>query len=165
MSWWDNILRRARIRGVNEGMVQTARAESLENDAKDEAERWQDYGFACNPVDGQGLVINAGGHTIVLRMDRLAERPQLGAYEVSVWHKEGHNVTLKAGRLVQVDCDSLVINAAVGVIINSPEVHASTKVTAPTIAASASLTIVGKELKEHVHSGVTAGAALSGPPP
>lgn len=164
MSWWDNILRRARIRGVKEGVVQTARAEALENDAKDEAERWQDYGFACNPVDGQGLVINAGGHTIVLRMDRITDRPQLGAYEVSVWHKDGHRVTLKSGRLVQVDCDSLVINAAVGVTINSPEVHASTKVTAPTIAASNSLTIVGKEMKEHAHVGVTAGPAQSGPP-
>lgn len=164
MSWWGNILRRARIRGVKEGVVQTARSEALENDAKDEAERWQDYGFACNPVDGQGLVINAGGHTIVLRMDRISDRPQLGAYEVSVWHKDGHRVTLKSGRLVQVDCDSLVINAAVGVTINSPEVHASTKVTAPTIAASSSLTIVGKEMKEHVHGGVMAGAAQSGPP-
>lgn len=165
MGWWDNILRRARIRGVKEGSVQTARAEALENDAKDEAERWQDYGFACNPVDGQGLVINAGGHTIVLRMDRISERPQLGAYEVSVWHKEGHSVTLKAGKLVQVDCDTLVINAAVGVTLNTPEVNASAKVTAPTIEAADSLKIVGKEMKDHVHSGVTAGAALSGPPP
>lgn len=165
MGWWDNILRRARIRGVKEGSVQTARAEALENDAKDEAERWQDYGFACNPVDGQGLVINAGGHTIVLRMDRISERPQLGAYEVSVWHKEGHSVTLKAGKLVQVDCDTLVINAAVGITLNTPEVHASAKVTASTIEAADSLTIMGKEMKEHVHGGVTAGAALSGPPP
>lgn len=165
MGWLDNILRRARIRGVKEGSVQTARAEALENDAKDEAERWQDYGFACNPVDGQGLVINAGGHTIVLRMDRISERPQLGAYEVSVWHKEGHSVTLKAGKLVQVDCDTLVINAAVGITLNTPEVNASAKVTAPTIEAADSLKIVGKEMKDHVHSGVTAGAALSGPPP
>jgi len=165
MSWWNNILRRARIRGVSEGLVQTARAEALENDAKDAAERWQDYGFACNPVDGQGLVINAGGHTIVLRMDRLAERPQLGAYEVSVWHKEGHSVTLKAGNLVQVDCDTMVVNAAVGVVLNTPEVHASAKVTAPTIEAADSLKIAGQEAKDHVHGGVAAGAALSGSQP
>ena len=165
MGWWGNILRRARIRGVKEGLVQTARAEALENDAKDAAERWQDYGFACNPVDGQGLVINVGGHTIVLRMDRISERPQLEAYEVCVWHKEGHRVTLKAGKLVQVDCDMLVVNATVGVVFNTPEVHASVKVTAPTIEAADSLKIVGKEMKEHVHGGVTAGAALSGPPP
>lgn len=165
MGWWDNILRRARIRGVKEGLVQTARAEALENDAKDAAERWQDYGFACNPVDGQGLVINVGGHTIVLRMDRISERPQLEAYEVCVWHKEGHRVTLKAGKLVQVDCDTLVVNATVGVVFNTPEVHASTKLTAPTIEAADSLKIAGKEAKDHVHSGVAAGAALSGPQP
>ncbi len=41
----ENLLRRARLRGGREGPVQTMRAESLENDAKDQAERWQDYGF------------------------------------------------------------------------------------------------------------------------
>ena len=87
-------LRRARIRNLKEGLVQSARIEALENDAKDDAERFQDYGFAANVVDGQGLVINAGGHTIVLRMDRLAERPQLPAFEVRVWHKEGHHVEI-----------------------------------------------------------------------
>lgn len=169
MGWWDNILRRARIRGVKEGSVQTARAEALENDAKDEAERWQDYGFACNPVDGQGLVINAGGHTIVLRMDRISERPQLGAYEVSVWHKEGHSVTLKAGKLVQVDCDTLVINAAVGVTLNTPEVAASGAITAalsvgaPVVAAATSLTVDGAEVGGHDHGGVADGTERTDP--
>jgi len=169
MGWWDNILRRARIRGVSEGLVQTARAEALENDAKDAAERWQDYGFACNPVDGQGLVINAGGHTIVLRMDRISERPQLGVYEVSVWHREGHSVTLKAGKLVQVGCDTLVINAAVGVTINSPVVSASGAVTAavsvgaPVVAAAESLTVDGVEVGGHDHGGVAEGTERTAP--
>ncbi len=114
-----NLLRRARLRGGREGQVQTMRAESLENDAKDQAERWQDYGFAAQPVDGQGLVIHAGGHTIVLRVDRLAERPALEAYEVAVWHKEGHYVKLKAGRAIEMSGDSLVINMSQSVTINT----------------------------------------------
>lgn len=169
MGLFDSMLRRARIRGVKEGQVQTARAEALENDVKDEAERWQDYGFACNAVDGQGLVINVGGHTLVIRMDRIADRPRLDAYEVSVWHKEGHRVTLKAGKLVQVDCDSLVINASVGVVINSPLVEASGEVaagvamSAPTMGATASLTVAGVEVGEHVHGGVSRGSEQSDP--
>ncbi|MBP6897374.1 MAG: phage baseplate assembly protein [Pseudacidovorax sp.] len=106
------MLRRARLRGLFEGLVQKVRAEATENDGKDAVERFQDYGFAANPVEGQGLVLHWEGHTIVLRMDRMAERPRLGAYEVSVWHKEGHHVTLRAGRLVEVECDDFLLKAA-----------------------------------------------------
>lgn len=102
MSLLGDLLRRARLRGLKEGAVQTVRSESLDHQAHDQAERWQDYGFAANVVEGQGLVINAGGHTIVLRMDRLAERPQLAPLEVAVWHQEGHAVTLRSGGKVEI---------------------------------------------------------------
>lgn len=170
MSWWGDLLRRARIRSVKEGKVQTARTEATENDAKDDAERWQDYGFAGNPGDGQGLVINAGGHTIVLRLDRIAERPQLAVYEVAVWHKEGHMVRLREGRVVQVDCDQFVVNASVGVSFNSPTVNASgdmvaaLTVQAPTMTAATSLTVAGKEMSNHTHVNVQPGPGTSGPP-
>lgn len=134
MEWLANLIRRARLRGLVEGGVQKVRAEALEHDAKEAAERWQDYGFTANPVDGQGLVINVAGHTIVLRMDRLAERPQLAAYEVAVWHKEGHKVTLKAGGVVQVDGQELIVNASTRVVLNSP-----------------SVIVNGKQLVGHVH--------------
>lgn len=164
LAWWHNLLRRARLRGLVEAPVQRVRAEALDDDAKDDAERWQDYGFAANAVDGQGLVINAGGHTIVLRMDRIAERPALAGFEVSVWHKEGHRVTLKAGRLVQVDCDELVVNAATRVRFNTPVVEASAKVQATTVEATTSLKIQGKEMHLHTHGGVDTGVGTSGPP-
>lgn len=172
----ENLLRRARLRGGKEGPVQTMRAESLENDAKDQAERWQDYGFAAQPVDGQGLVINAGGHTIVLRVDRLAERPGLAAYEVAVWHKEGHFVKLKAGRVIEMSGDSLVINMANSVTINAPQVT----VTAQALGLNASqgisnigdmafnggsITHNGKNIgSSHTHGGVRGGPDSSGGP-
>ena len=151
-------LRRARIRGLKEGRVQTARIEALENDVKDAVERWQDYGFACNAVEGQGLVINAGGHTIVLRMDRIAERPQLAAYEVSVWHKEGHNVTLRNGKVVEVNCDTFRVTAAVKVELNTPVVAMSAKATVgDTLGVTARVTAgfvtsAGKSLDGHTHN-------------
>lgn len=145
-AWLGAMLRRARLRGVREGQVQRARAEATELDAKDDCERFQDYGFAANPVDGQGLVLTVAGHTIVLRMDRLAERPQLAAHEVTVWHKDGHRVTLKAGQVVQVDCARLVVNASERVELNSPQV------TTPT-----SLRVAGKELAGHTHISASPG--------
>lgn len=145
-------LRRARIRKLAEGLVQSARVEALENDAKDDAERFQDYGYAANAVEGQGLVITAGGHTIVLRMDRLAERPRLAAYEVSVWHKEGHNVTLKAGKLVEVSCDTFKVNAAVKVELNTPLVTASGTMGVTGRMTAGGVTAAGKQLDNHNHN-------------
>lgn len=185
MSWFSNLLRRARIRGLAEGKVQRGRTEALDDDAKDDAERWQDYGFAGHPGDGQGLVINADGHTVIIRMDRIAERPQLDAYEVAVWHKEGHFVKLKAGKVVELSCDDLIISAAVSVRITSPLVQvdasgsvslntptvaasaavtAGSRVDAPTMAAGSSLQVQGKEMHEHRHNGVDTGSGTSGPP-
>lgn len=186
MSLLGSLLRRSRLRGLVEGLVQRVRAENTEHDAKDDAERFQDYGFAANPVDGQGLVLNVAGHTIVVRMDRLSERPHLEAYEVAVWHKEGHRVTLKAGKLVQVSCDRLVVDAAVAVELNSPAVtvNASAKVqlNTPMVEASTKLKVGGdaqvsgtvtgeidvigggKSLKTHPHPNIRRGNETSDPP-
>lgn len=158
-------LRRARIRGLKEGLVQTVRVEALENDAKDNAERFQDYGYACNPVDGQGLVITVGGHTIVLRMDRLAERPRLAPYEVSVWHKEGHNVTLRAGKVVEANCDTFRVNAAVKVEMNTPIMAMSAKATVGDTlgvfgrVTAGGVTAAGKVIDGHTHPDLTSGGS------
>jgi phage gp45-like len=134
-------LRKARIRGLKEALVQTARTEAMENDAKDAIERLQDYGFAANVVDGQGLIMTVGGTTFVLRMDRIAERPRLQAFEVSVWHKEGHNMTLKDGKLIEVNCDTFKVNAAVKAEFNTPLVAMSAKATVgDTLAVTSHVT-------------------------
>jgi phage gp45-like len=153
MSWWENLLRRARLRGLKEGGVQTVRAEALEHDAKDDCERWQDYGFAGNPGDGQGLVQNAGGHTLVVRMDRIAERPQLAPLEVIVWHSEAHYIKMKAGRIIEIVCDQLTINASSGIALNTPVVTASAKVQAQQVEAATSLKVATKEVLGHNHGG------------
>jgi phage gp45-like len=135
--------------------VQTVRAEALDIDAKDDAERWQDYGFSANPVEGQGLVINAGGHTVVVRMDRIAERPALAAFEVAVWHREGHMVRLRAGQVVEVNCAELRINATTRVRIDTPELD----------VVQPSLKVGGKQHHNHTHPGVTSGPSSTGPGP
>jgi len=177
MAWLGDLLRRARLRGVVEGLVQRVRAEALDDDAKDDVERWQDYGFAANPVDGQGLTLNVAGHTIVIRLDRLGERPQLAAYEVALWHKEGHMVRLKAGRVVEVICDELVVNATTRVAITSPQVslvatsgvtldtpvvNATGTVSAPTVVAASALSVGGVEVSGHTHPGVQPGSGTTG---
>ena len=145
MSIW---MRRARVRGLKEGSVQKARAEGLENQAHDDAERFQDYGFAGHAVDGQGLVLHVGGHTVVMRMDRLAERPQLAPLEVCVWHREGHRITLKAGKKIVIEGAALEIQMSEAVDIKSPALrHNGVNVGSP-----------------HTHGGVATGSDSTTPP-
>jgi phage baseplate assembly protein V len=163
---WAAMLRRARLRGLVEGLVQRVRAEATELDAKDEAERFQDYGFSANPVDGQGLMLTWGGHTIVLRMDRLAERPQLAAHEVCVWHREGHKVTLKAGGVVEAVCTRLEATATAEAVLTAPVIslNATTEVrlNTPRVVVPTSLVLAGKEMATHRHD--VPGVAVTTPP-
>jgi phage gp45-like len=157
-----NWLRWSRIRGLVEGVMQRGRVEVFDRQARDDAKRPQDYGFAANVVDGQGLVLEVGGHTVIMRMDRLAERPQLAAYEVCVWHKDGHKVTLKAGGVIQVDCTRYVVNASEAVVFNSPTVSGSGTVQAPTVSATTQLQVAGHDFANHGHDNVQNGSGVAG---
>jgi phage gp45-like len=175
MSFW-NLLRRVRIRGLTEGLVQRASLAGFDADARDQAERFQDYGLAANAVEGEGLRIEVGGHTFILRMDRLAERPRLAAYEVCVWHKDGHRVTLRSGRVVDVECDQLNIRASAGVSIETPTLalqgnqvitgnqSVSGTATAQTVVGTADVRTGSINLSDHDHGGIQRGTDRSDGP-
>lgn len=162
MSLW-NLVRRVRVRNLVEGLVQVGSLVGFEPDARERAERFQDYGLASNPVSGEGLRIEVGGHTFILRMDRLAERPQLAPYEVCVWHKDGHKVTLRAGRVVDVECDQLNIVATAGMSIQTPLLSVqgnqavSGSSTAQTVVGQTDVKIGSGSLKDHDHGNVSNG--------
>lgn len=158
-----NLLRRALFRSLKEGPVQTVRVEVFDINGRDAVERWQDYGFAGNPVDGQGLVIEAGGHTVVFRMDRLDGRPRLAPYEVAVWHKEGHKIVLQSGRKIRVECDDYEVVASKSVKMTTPKFSTSENMEVggrADIAQGAK--IDGIEFVEHNHDKVQTGNGQSG---
>lgn len=164
------MLRRGRIRSLREGNVQTGRVEVSPIEARDGVERHQDYGFAANPVDGEGLRIEFGGHTVIIRMDRTAERPQLGAHEVCVWHKEGHRVTLKSGGVIETACTRYVVNATEAVEFNTPlvtmsgdQVVAGTS-TAETVVGLTDVIFGTTASSGHTHGGIERGDEVSDPP-
>lgn len=138
---------RARVRTLVEGLLQTGRAEVHERHARDEVERWQDYGFTSAPVDGQGLLLEVDGHSILVRVDRLTDRPHLADYEVSVWHREGHHVTLRSEGRVEVSCARLVVQASEAVEITSPQItlNASDQVavSAPQVSVEGEVSVTG----------------------
>ena len=143
-----DMLKLVRLRGFNADAIQSGRVEAHGSKAADDAMRLEDYGFSARAIDGQGLAINAGGFTVVLRMDRLAGKPTLAPFEVCVWHKDGGKITLGAQGKVTVDCVDYVVNASGSAAINSP-----------------SLTHNGVNVGDtHTHSGVRAGNASTGAP-
>ncbi|MDN7900153.1 phage baseplate assembly protein [Burkholderia cepacia] len=165
-----NLLRRALFRNLREGPVQTVSVRVFDTNARDDAERHQDYGFAGNPVDGQGLVIEAGGHTVVLRMDRIDSRPRLEAYEVAVWHKDGHKILLSNNGKISVTCtdfdvtaDNITLNGKNGVSVSTPKMSTSEALQVGTRAEiGQSLKIGDQEFVDHQHDSVQRGNDLSG---
>lgn len=159
------MLRWAQVRSLVEGLMQRGRAEGHAVEARDAAPRPQDYGFAGNPGEGQALYLEVNGQTVILRIDRLTKRPALAPLEVAVWHDEGHMVRLKAGRVVEVDCDVFRVNAATGVELNTPTVAMSAAATVgTTLVAQTDVQGGGKSLAGHRHSNVLNGPGQTDTP-
>ena len=119
---FNELIRKAKMVFTTANLIQQYKVNIFETRASEDAERFQDYGFAAQPSAGEGLVIDAGGSVIVLRIDRLKDRPALANDEVAVWHKDGHKIHLKSGKLVEVDCATLNIKASIGVNFNTPKI-------------------------------------------
>ncbi|UTV56177.1 phage baseplate assembly protein domain-containing protein [Burkholderia arboris] len=157
-----NMLRRALIRGLKEGPVQEVAVQVFDSSGRENAERWQDYGFAGNPGDGQGLVIEVGGHTVVMRLDRIDSRPQLKVGEVAVWHKDGHKILLTDGGKVRVECDTFEVVAKSGISFETPKVTASEGFESKTANITDGATIAGRDFVGHNHDRVQRGNDNSG---
>ncbi|MFJ2990376.1 phage baseplate assembly protein [Collimonas sp. NPDC087041] len=158
----QTMVRRARMRTLKEGQIQTVRVEIFDTNGRDAVERYQDYGLASNPVDGQGLAVECDGHTVVLRMDRLAERPRLAAHEVSVWHKDGHRITLTDGKKIVVDCDDFIVNATNKTVFNTPLIESEAVIKGRFIETTDGGMLGGVDAVKHVHSNVKRGDEQSG---
>lgn len=125
---------------------------------------WQNYGFAADAVEGEGLQIELGGFTLLLACDRPDDRPALAPFEVKVWHKEGHYISLDAGGKITAkgtDIEALA-SGAVTAKANVVKVEASASATlkAPKVVIDAPST-------EFTGAGTFAGqvsaAGFSGP--
>ncbi|AXF86393.1 hypothetical protein DTO96_102147 [Ephemeroptericola cinctiostellae] len=118
----SELIRKAKMVFTSVALVQKYKISVFETKDAEESERFQDYGFAAQPSEGEGLVIDAGGVQMVLRIDRLKDRPKLSADDVAVWHKEGHSIWLKAGKIIDVDCAVLNIKASTSVNFTTPKI-------------------------------------------
>lgn len=122
---WNNIdarinralsgIRRA-FRGVltrvnSAGPVQTVQVNGVAGEQLQDAELYQHFGFTSVPPAGsKAIILPLGGqtsHGIIIATEHMAYRIKaLKSGEVSIYSDEGAHVTIKKGRIIDVECDT-----------------------------------------------------------
>ena len=107
---------------------QICQAEVLADEVRDGMERYQNYGFSSVPLKGaEGVILFPGGdrsHGIVIVVEDPINRPTgLASGEVVIYTDEGDEIRLKRGKIMEITTNTLRINAATKVEINSPLVE------------------------------------------
>lgn len=115
--------------------VQRIQIEGLDGETVQDLEHAENFGFTSHPPAGSDcVVVPLGGktsHGIIVTTTNGAYRIQnLGEGETAVYNASGAQIVLKAGRLIEIDCDALRIKATNGVDIDSPAVKCSAKLQA-----------------------------------
>lgn len=117
---------RGRIRRVNSAVpVQLVQLDALAGEQLQAAELMQHYGYTSNPpADTMAVVLPIGGktaHGIIIATEHGSYRLQmLKPGEVALYTDEGDNITLKQGRITEINTQHLIINASSDVHINTP---------------------------------------------
>ena len=151
---------RAVVQMVNDAAkMQALQVTLLAGETRAGVERFQEYGFTSNPQPGaEACMVCVGGnrdHGIVIAVDdRRYRLTGLQSGEVAIYTDEGDKVVLKRGHLIEIDTQTLTINASAKVQINSPLLQ----VTGGDVKADSI------SLKGHKHGGVTTGSGQTGTP-
>lgn len=137
----ENVQQSARsaFRGVlsrikSEGDIQLVQTAALADETLQDVELMQQFGFTSTPpTESEVLVIPVGGkttHSVIIASEHGAFRVKgLQSGEVAVYDQSGSSIVLKQGKLIEISCDNLVINATQKIAFNTPLVEASEVVT------------------------------------
>ncbi|HHF4334773.1 phage baseplate assembly protein V [Haemophilus influenzae] len=115
--------------------IQKVQASGLADETLQDVELMQQFGFtSVPPANTQAVILPIGGqttHGIVIATENGSFRVKnLQGGEVAVYDESGSSIVLKKGRLIEIDCDVLKINAATKVDISSPLVETDRVFTA-----------------------------------
>ena len=115
--------------------IQKVQASGLADETLQDVELMQQFGFtSVPPTNTQAVILPIGGqttHGIVMATENGSFRVKnLQGGEVAVYDESGSSIVLKKGRLIEIDCDVLKINAATKVDISSPLVETDQVFTA-----------------------------------
>lgn len=124
------------LKRINAGeSIQTAQVAGLADETLQDIEHIQQFGFTSNPPVGtEAIIVPLGGtttHGIIIATENGDYRiKSLAPGEVAIYNQSGASITLKAGKIINIECNELNINASSGVKITSPEVNCSQQLTA-----------------------------------
>lgn len=156
----SNLLARAVVSGLDTASkCQMLQISMVANEGKDQIEHLEPYGFTSAPLAGaEALAAFFDGdrsHGVVLMVaDRRYRIKGLTSGEVAIYTDEGDNITLKRGRIIEVNTDQFIVNAAEKVTFNTPLVEAPSGEIKDKIST---LSTVRQQFNDHDHSSGSSG--------
>jgi phage baseplate assembly protein V len=160
-----NLLTRGVVALANSASkLQTLQMRLTHGEVKDGMEHLEPYGFTSCPHEGaEGLAAFMGGdrsHGVVIVVaDRRYRLQALAAGEVAIYTDEGDKIHFKRGRIIDIETQTLNINAATAVNFNTPTITQTGKIVSQGDQVAGGVSQIN-----HPHSGVQAGNGQSGPP-
>lgn len=159
-----NIVSRAVVTLVDDTLkMQGLQLTLLEDEVREQVERFQQYGFTSVPFAGaEALVLAVGGnrdHLLAIAIDdRRSRKRNLQPGEVALYTDQGDSILLKRGRIVEVTAGTKVrVVAPLVEMTGNLTVAGDITVTGDVIAGSV-------HLKTHKHAGVQSGGAQTSTP-
>ena len=112
--------------------VQLTQADGLSGEKLQASELFQHFGFTSAPPAGtQCIVLPLGGktaHSVIVATEAGAYRIEgLKSGEVAVYNQSGAKIVLKAGKVIEIECDELNITAKQSIRMTAQDItaHAS----------------------------------------
>lgn len=129
------------------GAIQTAQAQILADEIHDDVERVQEYGFSSVPIPGaEAVIVFQGGNRdhglIIATDDRRYRLKNLENGEVALYTDEGDSIVFRRGKIIEIQTDTLKIEAGAKVSITCPVFEA----TASSFSVTASAALVDTPL-------------------
>lgn len=115
--------------------IQKTQVSGLADETLSDVELMQHFGFTSVPPAGtQAVIIPIGGatsHGIVIATENGQYRIlNLQDGEAAVYDKSGSSIILRQGKLVEINCDNLVINAKSKTTIKTPVIDTTAAINA-----------------------------------
>lgn len=145
-------------------MLQTLQMRLTAGEVKDDLEHFEPYGFTSHPKPGaEGVALFLGGdrsHGVVVCVaDRRFRLKELQPGEVALYTDEGDTFVFKRGRIVELDTMMLKVKAGTAVEFDTPVIKTTGRIESAGDQVAAGISQI-----QHVHDGITRGAAQSNPP-
>lgn len=124
-----NMLARGVVALVNDdSKIQTIQSTFLANETRDGIERFQQYGFTGVPLAGAEAIAvflnGARDNPIIICVDDKRYRLKgLAGGEVALYTDEGDSIILKRGNNIEINTQTLTVNAPAGMTVNAPFIN------------------------------------------